>query len=264
VITIQSPGNPRVKMARKLQRRRHRDEQGLCLLEGSRLVLDAWQADAAFHTLFLTPAAAQADPALGHMAEAVQSAGAELLWVTEEVVAALSETVTPQGVVAVVGQNQQPLPVQRSLVLILDGVGDPGNGGTLLRSATAAGVDLVLFGPGSVDAYNQKCLRAGMGAHFRLPLRQCATWEGVMALLGDLPLFVADAQADLAYDQVDWQQPAGLILGNEANGPSPAARHASHPIAIPMPGAMESLNVAIAGSVILFEAARQRRAFRGA
>lgn len=260
MVTIHSPSNSRVKLARKLQRRRYRDSQGLCLLEGSRLVLDAWQAGASVHTLFLTPGAVQADPALAQMAEAMQSTGGELLWVNDEVVKSLSETVTPQGVVAVVGQNQRPLPAQRSLVLILDGVGDPGNGGTLLRSATAAGVDLVLFGPGSVDAYNQKCLRAGMGAHFRLALRQCATWDEVMGMVGDLPLFVADAQATLAYDQVDWQRPAGLILGNEANGPSPAARRAAHPIAIPMPGDMESLNVAIAGSVILFEAARQRRA----
>jgi TrmH family RNA methyltransferase len=98
-----------------------------------------------------------------------------------------------------------------------------------------------------------------MGVHFRLPLHLCPAEAQLDAALGALPLFVAEGTAALAYDQVDWRRPAILAVGNEAAGPSPFVRRRARPVAIPMAGRTESLNAAIAGSVILFEAARQRR-----
>jgi TrmH family RNA methyltransferase len=121
-------------------------------------------------------------------------------------------------------------------------------------------VDLVLFGPETVDPYNEKVMRAGMGAHFRTPMQMGEAWAELATWLDEqLPLYVADAGAKLAYDEVDWLQPAILAVGGEANGASDWVLQRATPISIPMQGATESLNAGVAGSIILFEAARQRR-----
>lgn len=259
---ITSAGNPRIKLARKLLRRRSREQTGLCLLEGLRLVEDALAAGARFDSLFIARrflGPLEQNPLLS----ALEKAGAPLLVVDDDLLAEISDTVTPQGIVAVAHLPELPLADELWLVLVLDGVGDPGNAGTLLRSAAGAGASLVLFGPETVDAFSPKVLRAGMGSHFRIPVRQCATWAEVAGLWGaERQLFVADAQAGLSYDGVDWRQPSGLIVGSEAHGPSQDALAVAQPIAIPMQGQVESLNAGVAGSVILFEAARQRRAAR--
>lgn len=256
---ITSPSNPRIKLAHKLQRRRAREQSGLCLLEGLRLVEDALSAGATFDSVFVErhlAEQAEQNPLLS----ALEKAGVPLLVVDEGLLAEISETVTPQGIVALAHLPAPVIPDNPWLVLVLDGVGDPGNAGTLLRSAAAAGVELVIFGPETVDAFSPKVLRAGMGAHFRIAIHGCATWSEAKVLLGgERSLYVADAQAEIPYDAVDWRQPVALVIGSEAHGPSRAARAAATPIAIPMQAATESLNAAVAGSVILFEAARQRR-----
>ena len=256
---ITSTENNRIKEARSLQRKRQRLAAGRCLLEGLRLVEDAWRAGAHPERIFFVPEAA-ANPALDALVAEISAAGVESLACTPQVFQSLADTVTPQGIAAVLPLPNLPLPVQPGLVLILDGIGDPGNAGTLLRTAEAAGVDLVLLAPQTVDVFNPKVLRAGMGAHFRLPLRTCADWDEVKSYLDPAwPIFVAEANSELIYDQVNWTQPAVLILGSEAGGPSSTARQIGRPLAIPMRGDTESLNAAIAGAVILFEAARQRR-----
>ncbi len=256
---ITSPNNPRIKLARKLQRRRAREQSGLCLLEGLRLVADALAAGASFDAAFVArrlAEQAEQNPLLA----ALEKAGVPLLVVDEALLAEISDTVTAQGIIALAHLPAPAIPDNPWLVLVLDGVGDPGNAGTLLRSAAAAGVELVIFGPETVDAFSPKVLRAGMGAHFRTAAQSCETWAAVAASLGEgRSLYVADAQAAIAYDTLDWRQPAALIIGGEAHGPSQMARSVATPIAIPMQGASESLNAAVAGSVILFEAARQRR-----
>jgi TrmH family RNA methyltransferase len=144
--------------------------------------------------------------------------------------------------------------------VVIDALQDPGNIGTLLRSSEAAGVGLVLCSRGSADVYSPKVVRAAMGAHFTLPVRADLTWEEIGAELALCPVvYAADAEASMPYYAADWKQPAGLIIGSEAHGLSDeAVVWASHRIAIPMLGRTESLNAAVAGSVILFEALRQR------
>lgn len=171
----------------------------------------------------------------------------------------ICDTVTPQGIVSVVPFVEQPYPDPAERILIVDRAGDPGNLGTLLRSAEAAGVQLVLLTKGTVDAYNPKVVRAGMGAHFRLPFRVEMSWEAIRTILGERPVFLAEAKAQRAYYEADWTTAHALILGHERFGPSPiACQLATDRIAIPMAGYTESLNVGVAGSIILFEAARQR------
>ncbi len=257
---ITSTDNSRIKEARSLQRKRQRLAAGRCLIEGLRLVEDAWRAGARPERIFFVPEAAETNPALAQLVAEISAAGVESLACTPQVFQSLADTVTPQGIAGVLPLPNLPLPTQPGLALILDGIGDPGNAGTLLRTAEAAGVGLVLLAPQTVDVFNPKVLRAGMGAHFRLPLRTCTDWDQVKSYLDPTwPIFVAHANSELIYDQVDWTQPAVLILGSEAGGPSSTARQMGHPLSIPMGGDTESLNAAIAGAVILFEAARQRR-----
>jgi TrmH family RNA methyltransferase len=258
---ITSVHNPRIKAARKLADRKERYAAGLLLAEGVRLIADAWQAGVHPTALFYDPAIVAASPPAAELLADLARAGCDCQPCAPDVFATLTGTVTPQGVVAVLPLPlHQPLPQPLSFALVLDAVRDPGNAGTLLRSAAAAGVQTVIFGPQSVDPFNDKVLRAGMGAHFRVPLRICPTWQAVRGVLGDGPaLYLAEAAAPLAYDEVNWRAPGALIVGGEAQGAGAEARAAATPIAIPMHGAVESLNAAVAGSVILFEAARQRR-----
>lgn len=257
---ITSVDNPRIKEARKLQRRRHRHQLQALLLEGVRLVRDALQSGAQVRELYFVPELVAAHADAQHLLTAATTAQVDCLACSAAVLATLTETVTPQGIVAVVALPHLPLPTAMDFVLILDQVRDPGNAGTLLRSAEAAGVNLVIFGPETVDPFNDKVLRAGMGAHFRLPLRICLEWTAIHALLPpDLAFYLAQAHAPLPYDTVAWSLPSALIVGGEAAGASAAAYDVAQSIAIPMDGQVESLNAAMAGTIILFEAARQRR-----
>ncbi len=262
---ITSPTNPRLKEARKLQNRRQRQQAGRLLLEGVRLINDAVQSGSLPDLVFFVPETVQTNQPALRLLDQLQTSGVECLACVATLFATLSETVTPQGIAAVVPLPNLPSPSQPNFTLLLDQVRDPGNAGTLLRSAEAAGVDLVLFGAGTVDPFNDKVIRAGMGAHFRLPLRICADWAAVQRWLApEQQLYLAQADAAVEYDQVDWRLPVVLVVGGEAEGASLPARASAQPIAIPMLGQVESLNAGVAGAIMLFEAARQRRQASGA
>ncbi|MEZ4664785.1 MAG: RNA methyltransferase [Caldilineaceae bacterium] len=257
---ITSPKNQRIKDVQKLSRKRHRAQTQTLLIEGLRLVRDAVDSGVRPQTVFYAPELLLNTPAALALVEQLERAGTECVACNEAVFAALANTVTPQGIAAIVPLPQLPLPLHPTLTLILDQVRDPGNAGALLRSAEAAGVEQVLLAPDTVDPFNDKVVRAAMGAHFRLPLRVCEDWEEIRQMLpANTQFYLAEANAALAYDQVDWRQPAALVVGGEAAGASASALRLATPIAIPMLGRTESLNASIAGAVILFEAARQRR-----
>ena len=175
------------------------------------------------------------------------------------VVAAASDTIHPQGVVALAHWPQID-PGVPGIILVLDAIQDPGNMGALLRSAEAVGVAEVLGTVGTVDVYSPKVVRAAMGAHMHLALTQDLSWDAIAERLALVDqVYAADAAAKMPYFAADWRQPSALIIGNEAHGLSEDARALARcPVGIPMHGRAESLNAAVAGSVILFEALRQR------
>lgn len=257
---ITSVSNPRVKQLRSLlANRKERKRERLFVIEGVRLIEEALRSGA-------QPDLVVYDPDQLRLSERGQTLLGQIegrrgaFPATPEVIAAVSDTVTPQGIVAAVAWTELD-PRRGGVQLVLDAVQDPGNVGTLLRSAEATGVTQVVCMSGTADLFGPKVVRAAMGAHFRLPLRQDLSWDQVEAAL--LPadnVYVADARARMPYYAADWRQPSVLIVGNEANGVSNAAQAlATKPISIPIAAAVESLNAAVAGSVILFEAARQRR-----
>ncbi len=266
---LTSLANDRVKLVRALQgQRKAREKEGRFVVEGARLVEEALKADApvdfAFHTADLDD---RARAALGQL----RKRGATLVEVSPEVMKACSDTEHPQAILVVLPQllitnyqfQNQELVIS-NLLLVCDRIADPGNLGALLRSAAAAGVDAALLAPGTVDAFNPKVVRAGMGAHFRLPI-ESLDWDkigervnGLKVRLAEANSLISNLRSPIRYDQADWTLPSALIIGSEADGPSEAARAcAAERVFIPMPGETESLNAAIAGSVILFEAVRQ-------
>jgi len=255
---ITSAHNPRIKWVRSLQAssRQRREDQAFAI-EGVRLAEEAlaagWQARLVLFSEGLSERGAGLLPAFAAQEAALEE-------VTPAVMRAASDTQTPQGILVVLSTRELPPPVQPDFVLVADGVRDPGNLGSLLRTAAAAGVQQVYAPQGSVDLFAPKVVRAGMGAHFRLPLCS-ASWEQIAGSLrqAGLRVYLADASASTPYTQADLRQPLALVIGSEAAGPGDAARQvATARLSIPMPGGMESLNAAAAAAILLFEVVRQR------
>jgi TrmH family RNA methyltransferase len=256
---ISSPDNPKVRAARALLRRKGRQQAGQCLAEGVQLIADAMRAGIMPALIFFLASARQS-PRVAALLERAAQAGVPTWELSPTLFGTLSDTTTSQGVIAVLPIPAPEPPANPNLILILDQVRDPGNVGTILRSAEAAGVDLVLLMAGCADAWSPKVLRAGMGAHFRLPLRAGVTGDELARWLGDRPLWLADPRGELSYDQIDWCVPCAVALGGETVGFSSQVETLGRGrVAIPMAGGAESLNVAMAATVLLFEAARQRR-----
>ncbi|NLF01955.1 MAG: RNA methyltransferase [Anaerolineales bacterium] len=257
---ITSVSNDRVKLVRALQsRKRTREQEGRLVFEGLRLVEEVVQAGVAPDFALVTEALA-ADRRGGQVLEALQRVGAPVYSVTEAVMAACSDTQTPQGVLIVLPIPELPLPVAPTLSLVVDGVHDPGNLGTILRTAWAAGVEQVLLAPGTVDVASPKVVRSAMGAHLHLPLRACA-WDDISAAVSHCDVWLASAAAEVCYTEIDWTRPVALIMGGEAEGAgAQASALAKGCVSIPMAPLVESLNTAVAAAIILFEAVRQRQA----
>jgi TrmH family RNA methyltransferase len=256
---IASTTNPQIKSIRSLLAdRRERRRERLFVLEGVRLLADALDHGAELALVVYAPTQLDGTDAGRELRARLERLPAALV-ATPQVVAAAADTAHPQGVVAL-ARWPQIEPGRTGLILVLDGIQDPGNLGTLLRSAEAVGVAQALCSRGTADIYSPKVVRAAMGAHFRLAVEQDLDWEELgQRLVAVDQVYAADAAASMPYYAADWRQPGALIVGNEAHGLSEEARALAHKlIGIPMHGRAESLNAAIAGSIILFEALRQR------
>jgi TrmH family RNA methyltransferase len=228
------------------------------VIEGLRLVREAAAAPCEITWGFYTPEFI-ADARGQALIDRMRAHDVALWRVTDEVMAALSDTETPQGIVAVLPMPALPIPEGPGLSLLADGIRDPGNLGTMLRTAWAAGVRRVLLPPGNVDVTNPKVVRAGMGAHFALPIRTLS-WDAVPAAVAGETLWLAEVAGGFPYDEVDWTGLVTLIIGGEAHGAGPRARALAkgRHVYISMAPGVESLNAAMATAILLFEARRQR------
>jgi TrmH family RNA methyltransferase len=253
---ITSKTNRKVKYVRSLYRRSVRQRERRFVAEGVRLVEEMMKAGQEPVFVFHCPGVSSDARALA-LVERLRSSGVELESVSEDVMRAMADTKTPQGILAVASFPE--LDARNShLSLLLDGVRDPGNLGTILRSAEAAGVGQVVTMRGTVDIYGPKVVRGAMGAHFRLPMVADCRWGDVGSILAGKQVLLADVHGDRRYYEIDWTQPSALIVGGEAHGPGAEARRlCTATVSIPMQRNVESLNVAAATSIILFEAARQ-------
>lgn len=255
---------PRVARARALLRRVHRDAEGRFLAEGPQAVREALAADGAVTELFATAEALERYPQLAAAARARVST------VTDRALASLADTRAPQGLVAVCRYRDVSLAdaLGRAprLVAVLAGVADPGNAGTVLRTADAAGAEAVVVTGGSVDVYNGKCVRASAGSLFHLDVVRGGDAVGVLAAVraAGVQVLAADprgaADLDELADSGELAAPTAWLFGSEAHGlPTEVSAAADRQVRIPIHGRAESLNLAAAAAVCLYTSARAVR-----
>lgn len=241
------------------------------MVEGVKVVGEAVAAGVAVESIYVDRAGVGFDGQCCEVLEAAYSSGTRIFDLAPGVLARVADTVTPQPIMAVVAQMDVPLAEldpaaaagpDPSLVVVCVDVRDPGNAGTILRSAEAAGATGVVCCDGSVDVFNPKTVRASAGALFRVPVVAGGDAAGVLATLGRFGLrrMAAVARGGLTYTDADLTVPLALVLGNEAHGlPEAIEAELDGRLSIPMAGRAESLNAGMAGAVLCFEAARQRR-----
>lgn len=260
--------NPQVRLCRALAQRQVRDREGKFVLEGVRLLEEALAAGAQLEQAFYCPQLVQGQRAK----QLVQGLAkvAELLEVSEAVCRSLSDTTTPQGVLAIARRPEVKLADlklgERALLVALENLRDPGNLGTVIRSADAAGAAAVVLCGDCVDHTNPKVVRSSMGSLFHVPVvtepsvGPLAEW----ARRNGLILLAATTQGERFCHEVVLPARVGFLVGSEAHGLSAEAlAAAAGTVRIPMPGRAESLNAAMAASILLYEAVRQQTQAKG-
>jgi TrmH family RNA methyltransferase len=259
---ITSSRNPKIQMVRDLlSHPKARREMQAFIVEGVRLAEEAlqskWEAEIVLHTEDLSSRGQE-------VVQGFVVSGAVAEVISQQVLRAISDTEAPQGILAVLRMRWLPMPSVPDFILILDGLRDPGNMGTILRTAAAAGCQAVLLPPGVADPFAPKVIRSAMGAHFRMPV-QILSWAEINDFVKPtgkglpMTIYLADSSSGKAYTQMDFRSPLALIVGGEAEGAGVEARSlADERVHIDMPGKAESLNAAIAAAILLFEVVRQR------
>ncbi len=262
---ITSTSNRYVKLVRSLQEKSWRQKRGLYLIEGLHLVEEAWQRGTPLEVVLYTPAFSQ-DSRGSALLAALQAAGRRCLAVTDNIMGTISATVTPPGIVAAAPlpacSMAELLQVPAPLLVVAAGLQDPGNLGTIWRTALGAGATGLILTPGSVDPFSPKVVRAAMGASFGLPVVtgvEPAVLATELAAAG-VKLVVADVGAPITFWQADLRGPLALAVGSENHGPGRELLDAAAArVGIPLVGQVESLNAAVAAALLLYEALRQRR-----
>lgn len=254
---ITSNQNSKIKLVRALlSRAKERREAGLFVIEGVRLFEEAVKSNWKLETVLYDESLSERGKS---QISSLKSQDIEVEEVSTNIMKSISETESPQGILAVLKFSPLPIPESPNFILIPDQIRDPGNLGTLLRSALATGVGAVLLPPETTDTFAPKVLRSGMGAHFKLPIQEMS-WEEIQKVvkLEGLQVLLADMDGQ-SYWETDLRKSTALIIGSEADGASESARKlANGKISIPMAGDIESLNAGVAGSVLMFEVLRQR------
>ena len=259
--------SPRLKAARRLNKRAFRQRERAFLAEGPQAVAEAFHCGAQVTDLFVTVPARTRH---GDLVAAIAAGGIPVHVVSGEVMDELAQTVTPQGLLAVCGFVDVPLAevarAKPALVALLANVRDPGNAGTVLRTADAAGAHAVVFADASVDPYNGKCVRASAGSLFHLPVVAGTRLEEAVVSLREagLRIVAADGRAGRPLDDPEVQArlagPTAWMFGNEAWGlPPELVALADEPVAVPIYGRAESLNLAAAAAVCLYASARAQK-----
>jgi TrmH family RNA methyltransferase len=252
---IRSRTNPHLKRVRKLQ---EKGGEGLVVIEGVRMLEEA----AGVREAFVSPRAGERHSSL---LARLKAHGVAVHLVEERLLGSLSELSTSEGILAVASRpsfDPARIFAPPALVPVLCGIQNPGNVGALFRTGEAAGASGVLVGSGTADPLSAKALRGSMGSALRLPHERFDRPEEAVALCHrrGLRVVATEAEGGTPYDRVDWKEGAAVLLGSEGAGlPPEVVAQADAVVSIPLGGGVESLNVAAAAAVILFEAARQRR-----
>ncbi|MEH7545059.1 TrmH family RNA methyltransferase [Neobacillus vireti] len=242
---IESVNNPKVKQWKKLLTKKERDKSGTFIVEGFHLVEEALKQGEQVLEIIVSDKVG--------LPPRWDAGSIPVTSVTEEISTSLSETEAPQGIYAVCRQSNQEVQNAKTLLLI-DAVQDPGNLGTMIRTADAAGIDAVVVGRGSVDIYNSKVLRSAQGSHFHLPIIRGDLHEWINKLQDkNIPVYGTALEGASAYTDISSGASFALIVGNEGNGVAKDLLSSTTAnLYIPIFGKSESLNVAVATGILLY------------
>lgn len=259
-IEITSLQNPLIKQTSLLQQKKYRKEQNLFLLEGIKNIIEALNSDFAIKSLFIDTKSIKSEDfeAINALA---QKKNVQIYNVTAEIINKLSDTKSPQPVIACIEQLSYQLGdidlSGKPLLLVLDSISDPGNLGTIIRTADATGIQGILINQNCADLFSAKTLRSTMGSIFHLPIIGEMTDEQIILWLKEnkFKIVTTSAEAKISMNEADFDQKIALVMGNEAHGVSSAYKHsADFQVSIPMRGKAESLNVAVATALLLYSA----------
>ncbi|WP_408955834.1 TrmH family RNA methyltransferase [Natroniella sp. ANB-PHB2] len=260
---ISSFTNNKVKYLRSLYQKKYRRKEDKFVLEGVKIIEEALEEQVRLEAIFYSDYLSR-NRRGRRLLDRLEESQIELVKLTDDLLQQIADTVSPQGVLAIankVNYETQILSGSDRLILIVDRVQDPGNLGTIIRTADAAGVDGIIMTKGTVSLYNQKTIRATMGSLFRVPILKENDLDELLKCLKEeqISLVVADVDGEDYHFEVDYNQAIAIIVGNEGVGPREELLvGADKKIKIPLTGGAESLNVAMATGIIIYEAVRQR------
>jgi len=264
IIDIHSSDNTTYKHVKQLLKKKFRDEYEQYIIEGVRIVLDAVENKKPIEWIFFCDDLYNTSGG-EQLLQLLIEHNYKIYRISDKMYAEISDTKNPQGIMAILPFEKHDLESimlkENALLIFLDRIQDPGNLGTILRTADAAGVDAVLMAKGCVDLYNLKTIRATMGSIFHLPIVNLKSTEEVMNVLKErgFQIISTSLNAQKYYYDVDFLNRMTIVIGNEANGILPEIiQESDHVVKIPMVGNAESLNAAVAASIIMYEAVRQK------
>lgn len=258
---IQSSKNEQFKQTLKLRQKKHRQESRSFLIEGFRFVLHALEIGVETYSLWLCEKLLTSQEL--HRLEGLITENTKVYTISEAMAKELSDTVSPQGAFAVVAMPEYGQMLKANgRYIALDRIQDPGNLGTIIRTADAAGFDGILLGKGTVDPYGEKVLRSTMGSIFSIPLIAVEDLAESLdhALQMDYKVMATALSESIVYTEAPLAEHVIIVIGNEAQGISEDVfLRATHRINIPISGSAESLNAAVAAAIVMYESDRQRR-----
>ncbi len=263
MIRLTGSQNPLIKEVRSLKNKSAREEKHLYFVEGARFVAEALKEKTAIRYIVISDTFSLGDGAEA-LLEAAGRKGLPCYTVPDSLFESISDTRTPQGVLAVLEMEKKQLHeagLIGGLIVILDGVKDPGNMGTIIRTADAAGCSGVIIPNGCVDVYNPKVLRSTMGSVFHVPVYHCGSVPEAMQIArkSGYTLCASHLEGSVSIYEADLSCRVALVIGSEAEGiGAETAAAADLLVRIPMQGRAESLNASVAAAVMIFEAMRQK------
>ncbi|KJS23165.1 MAG: hypothetical protein VR72_03100 [Clostridiaceae bacterium BRH_c20a] len=255
---INSEHNKWIKKLKSLNKRKYRQEYQQFIIEGTRMCKEAILLNADIEVLLVS----EIDFKLSNIQEVLTLFSGKILLVERKLLEKHLATVNPQGIAAIINMPQwdmQSSIKQGTTFFVLDGIQDPGNLGTIIRTSLGAGADAVFCLKGTVDLYNDKTLRSTMGAVFKIPVYYPEDTNILLEnlLKNDIKIILADVKASTYHFQVNYPKKVALVLGSEASGLQQIMK-GDYSVKIPLQPGAESLNAAVAGSIILYEIIRQR------
>lgn len=261
-MVITSKDNEFVKHVKKLKEKKYREEYGEFIVEGIKMIDEAIKEEAKIKQIVVCEDCKNSGGIPKDLLYEI--AKYDCIYVTEKVFTQMTDVSNPQGILSIIDKSEnkeKEIDFKADLFLVLDDIQDPGNMGTILRSADSIGLKQILVSKGSSDVYNPKVVRSTMGAIFRVKVIEC---EDLIKTIKELKkhkinIYATDLKTDKSIYSVDYKKTA-IVMGNEANGVSKEILNiADQRIKIPMLGKTESLNAAVATSIILYEAVRPNR-----